>query len=117
MLASGKTEPPLPALHPHMATIFRERVEQLAAALNQEDELQREQARSIIRSLIERIEIPAEGLLVVRGNLGKMLTAADGAAAVGYVGCGGVQPAVLAVVERGGLNTATDTISATALRW
>lgn len=33
LLASGKTEPPLPALHPHMASVFKQRVEQVAAAL------------------------------------------------------------------------------------
>ena len=70
LLEAGKSVPPLPALHPHMATVFRERVEQLAAALHQEDEVQRDQARAVIRSLIEGIEIPPSGLLVVRGTWG-----------------------------------------------
>jgi hypothetical protein len=40
---------------------------------------------------------------VVRGNLGGVLTAADGTAAVGQVECGGVQPPVLAAVGSGGV--------------
>jgi hypothetical protein len=77
---------------------------QLAAALEHEDEEQRESARQTLRGLIEKIVIPpGGGLLQVVGNLGDMLTAAGsraGSAAVAYVGCGGVQPAVLAAVER-----------------
>jgi hypothetical protein len=71
------------------------------------DETQRDSARPALRGFIDRIVIPpGEGLLQVVGNLGEMLTAAagkNGAAAVAYVGCGGVQPAVLAVVEWGGV--------------
>jgi hypothetical protein len=87
-----------------MADVFRQKTTQLAAALEDKDEEQRESARQAIRGLIDRIVIPpGDGLLQVVGNLGEMLTAAGGraaSAAVGYVGCGGVQPTVLAVVER-----------------
>jgi hypothetical protein len=66
----------------------------------------RESARQALRGFIDRIVIPpGDELLQVVGNLGEMLTTAAGdrigAAAVGYVGCGGTQPAVLAAVVRG----------------
>ena len=60
-----------------------------------------------LSSFIERIVIPpGNGPLQVLGNLGEMLTAAagrTGAAAVAYVGCRGMQPAVLAAVACGEL--------------
>ena len=69
----------LPALHPHMATVYREKVERLAAALAHEDEDQREAARSALRGFIDQIVIPAgDGLLEVRGDLGRMLATAAG---------------------------------------
>ena len=93
IVAAADAEPPLPALHPRMADVFRERTMQLAAALEDTDEAQRESARQTLRGLIDRIVIPpGDGLLQVVGNLGEMLTAAGGraaSAAVGYVGCGG----------------------------
>jgi len=64
----------------------------LPAALEHEDEEQRQTARESVRALIERIVIPTgDGMLQVVGNLGEMLTAAGGepgTAAVGHVGCG-----------------------------
>ena len=92
-LANVETEPALPALHPHMAEAFRHKTTQLAAALEHEDEEQRESARLALRGFIDHIVIPpADGLLQVVGNLGEMLKAAGGrtgSAAVAYVGCGG----------------------------
>jgi len=78
----------------------------LAAALQHDDEEQRESARQALRGFIDRIVIPADGLLQVVGNFGEMLTAAggpDGAAAVAYVGCGGTQPAEFGVLLDGRL--------------
>ncbi len=92
-LASTETDPPLPALHPHMAEVFRQKTMQLAAALEQDQE--RDAARQALRGFIDRIVIPpSDGLLQVVGNLGEMLAAAagqrmPGRQAVGYVGCGG----------------------------
>jgi site-specific DNA recombinase len=92
-VAAGATDPPKPALHPQMAKVFRQKATTLAAALERDG--QRDAARLALRDFIERIVIPpGEGLLQVVGNLGEMLTAASGrngsgAAAVGYVGCGG----------------------------
>jgi hypothetical protein len=51
--------------------------------------------------------IAGDALLQLVSNFGEMLTAASARmdpAAVGYVGCGGVQPPVLAVVERSGVS-------------
>jgi len=85
-----------------MADVFQQKTMQLAAALEHEDEEQRETARQTLRGFVEKIVIPpGDGLLQVVGNLGEMLTAAagrSGAAAVGYVGCGGAQPASLGVL-------------------
>jgi site-specific DNA recombinase len=94
-IAASEGEPVLPALHPHMATVSRQKVEQLAAALGHGDEEQREAARSALRGFVTAIVIPfGDGLLEVRGDLGRMLAAAgerDGSAlaAVAYDGCGG----------------------------
>lgn len=90
----AKNEIPPPALHPQMAEVFRQKTEQLAAALDHQETPTREAARQALRGLIERIDIPAEDeLFQVRGNLGEMLAAASGAASgaeiVDYVGCGG----------------------------
>ena len=104
IVAAVEAEPPPLALHPRMADVFRKKTMQLAAALEHTDEEQRESARQAIRNLIDRIVIPpGDGLLQVAGNLGEMLTAAGGRAAlaaVGYVGRGGPQPAVLAAVAK-----------------
>jgi hypothetical protein len=92
-LANLEIEPALPALHPQMAEVFRQKTMQLAAALEDEDEEQRESARQALRGFIDHIVIPpGNGLLQVIGNLGEMLKAAGGrtgSAAVAYVGCGG----------------------------
>jgi site-specific DNA recombinase len=95
-IAAAEAEPVLPALHPHMATVYRQKVERLAAALAHEDEDQREAARSSLRGFIDRIVIPpGDGKLMVLGDLGRMLATAagerDGAtlAAVVEDGCGG----------------------------
>jgi hypothetical protein len=104
-LVNAEAEPPLPALHPQMAEVFRRKTTHLAAALEQEDDEQRETARQALRGFIEKIVIPpGDELFRVVGNLGEMLTAAGGqtgSAAVAYVGCGGTQPAVLAAVVVG----------------
>ena len=92
-IAARGAEPVPPALHPHMATLYREKVAQLASALDHPDEGQRAAARDSLRGFITAIVIPpGDGLLHVHGDLGKMLTAAGGdshAAAVDDVGCGG----------------------------
>jgi hypothetical protein len=91
MIALG--EPRLPALHPNMAEVFRQKATTLAAGLEHDE--QRDAARQALRGFLEKIVIPpGEGLLQVVGNVGSMLAAAQGRAqanpnAVGYVGCGG----------------------------
>jgi hypothetical protein len=67
-----------------MATVFRQKAELLAAALGHEDLEERASARSALRVFIDRIVIPAEGLLRVEGNLGAMLRVSGGAGAVPY---------------------------------
>jgi hypothetical protein len=89
-----------------MADVFQRKTSELAAALQHDDEEERSSARQALRGFIDHIVIPAEGLLQVVGNFGEMLKAAGGragAAAVAYVGCGGVQPSVLAAVAGGGV--------------
>ncbi len=92
-VGTGDERPPL--LHPSMADVYRAKVHDLAAALQHEDEEQREQARAALRGFIDRIVIPpGDDLLQVVGNFGVMLDAAaeretPGRQAVGYVGCGG----------------------------
>jgi len=89
---------PLPALHPAMAEVFRRKVTALADALYGAE--CSEEARADLRGVVDRIEIPAEGLLQVVGNLGAMLAAAQGLpipvdpSAVGIGGCGGSQPSI-----------------------
>ena len=108
-LTIALTEPPLPALHPELPKVFRQKAMTLAAGLEHDE--QRDAARQALRGFLEKIVIPpGDGLLQVVGNVGSMLNAAQSPAdssaiAVGYVGCGGVQPTVLAVVEWRGLNT------------
>ena len=96
-LTSALAEAPLPALHPQMADVFRKKATMLAAGLEHDE--QRDAARQALRGFLERIEIPpGDGLLRVVGNLGSMLTAAQGRAqsqvtmAVVNDGCGGTQP-------------------------
>lgn len=92
-LTTALAEPPLPALHPQMAEVFRRKATTLAAGLEHDE--QRDAARQALRGFLDKIVIPpGDGLLQVVGNLGSMLAAAQGRAqsgtnAVGYVGCGG----------------------------
>jgi len=88
-LTIALSEPPLPALHPHMAEVFRQRATTLVAAL--EHDAQRDAARQALRGFLDKIVIPpGEEPLQVVGNLGSMLAAAQGRSkAAGYVGCGG----------------------------
>jgi hypothetical protein len=51
-IESAAVEPPLPALHPNLATIYRQKVAQLAAALDDADEGRREAARDTLRGFI-----------------------------------------------------------------
>ncbi len=66
-------------------------------------------ARQALRGFLDKIIIPpGDGLLQVVGNFGEMLTAASGwngstLAAVGYVGCGGTQPAEFGVLLGSGV--------------
>lgn len=93
VVAAADREPPLPALHPHMADVFRQKTETLAAALELDEE--HNAAREALRGFLDKIIIPPDdGPLQVVGNFGEMLTAASGwngstLAAVGYGGCGG----------------------------
>jgi hypothetical protein len=52
-------EEPEPLLHPSMGDLYRTKVEQLAAALETGDEIERERAKEAVRGLIEKIVIPA----------------------------------------------------------
>jgi hypothetical protein len=75
-LKAAKEPPPL--LHPSMADLYREKVQNLAAALQREDT--RLEASEMLRGLIDSIVlIPDEGQLRIelRGNLAAMLTAAQ----------------------------------------
>jgi hypothetical protein len=109
-IAASETEPVLPTIHPHMATVYRQKVEQLAAALAHENEELREAARSGLRGFIDEIVIPpGDALLVVRGDLGRMLATVAGKrdgsmlAAVVESGCGDVQPTLSAALATCGV--------------
>jgi hypothetical protein len=92
-IAAAEMDPPMPALHPNRAEVFREKSATLAAGLEHDD--QRDHARQALRNFVDKIVIPpGGGLLQVVGNLGAMLDAAagqklPGRQAVGNVGCGG----------------------------
>ena len=92
-LTVALAEPQLPAMHPQMAEVFRQKATTLAAGLEHDE--QRDAARQALRGFLEKIVIPpGDGLLQVVGNVGAMLAAAPGrnqvrSNAVGYVGCGG----------------------------
>ena len=96
-------EEPEPLLHPSTGELYRTRVE---AAIEADDEIERERAKEALRGFIEKIVIPADARqpLQVFDDLGKMLAAAsnwpDGSslAAVANVGCGGSQPPLSATV-------------------
>jgi DNA invertase Pin-like site-specific DNA recombinase len=94
-LTASLVVPQVPALHPNMAHIYREKATALAAGLV--DEAHLDEARQAVRGFIERIEIPPDGLLQVVGSLGTMLELAQGrlkpgAIACGIDGCGGPLP-------------------------
>ena len=107
-LTTALAVPQLPAMHPQMAEVFRQKAMALAAGL-EHDEL-RDTARLALRGFLQSIIIPpGDGLLQVTGNLGAMFAAAagqkvPGRQAVAKAGCGGGQPAVLAAVERSGVS-------------
>lgn len=93
--------PATAALHPAMADVFREKVAALRAALEAGE--QPADAREMLRGLVERIVVPAEGLLRLEGNLGAMLEVAAGKRLPSIIndgviqsGCGGSQPLWLA---------------------
>ena len=68
-------EPPLPALHPELPEVFRQKATTLAAGLEHDE--QRDAARQALRGFLEKIVIPpGDGLLQVVGNVGSMLNAA-----------------------------------------
>ena len=91
-LTIALAEPPLPAMHPQMAEVFRQKATTLAAGLEHDE--QRDAARQALRGFLDKIVIPpGDGQLQVVGNVGSMLAAAQGRSqprnAVGNVGCGG----------------------------
>ena len=93
----------LPAMHPNMAALFREKVTALAAALETEEG--HTSARGILRGIVERIVVPVDPneLYRLEGNLGAMLEVAAGRplpplgtnSDVSQSGCGGSQPSLL----------------------
>jgi hypothetical protein len=100
-ISAAEAEPVLPALHPYMATAYRQKVQDLAEALESEDIAQREAARETLRGFVTAIVIPpGNELLQMRGDLAKMLAAtASGPnhselAAAAQSGCGGPQPSI-----------------------
>ena len=80
-LTIALAEPPLPAMHPQMAEVFRQKATTLAAGLEHDE--QRDAARQALRGFLDKIVIPpGDGLLQVVGNVGSMLAAAQGRNAV-----------------------------------
>ena len=74
----SEQESPLPALHPAMAEIYRQKVTDLAAALNAPET--RGEAAEILRGLIDTIELrpSAEAYdILLRGDLAGILTLAS----------------------------------------
>lgn len=92
-LTTALAVPPLPALHPQMAEVFRQKATTLASGLEHDEH--RDAARQALRGFLQSIIIPpGEGLLQVTGNLGAMLATAAGQKipgrySVANVGCGG----------------------------
>jgi site-specific DNA recombinase len=92
-LTQALAEPPIPALHPRMADVFRQKAATLAAGLEHDEH--RDAAPQAPRGFLQSIIIPpGNGLLQVTGHLGAMLGAAAGQKmpgpdAVANVGCGG----------------------------
>ena len=101
-----RLEAPEQLLHPAMGDLYREKMSNLAAALEAGTDIERERAKDA-PGFVEKILIPADTgqPLMVYGDLGRMLKAASAGgdasalAAVVNGGCGGVQPAVLAAVD------------------
>jgi site-specific DNA recombinase len=58
LIGATASQPAPPALHANMATIFEQKIRNLAVALEHEDLEQRESARSTLRGFIDRITIP-----------------------------------------------------------
>ena len=76
---SEATPPPMPRLHPNLAELYRQKVTNLAEALN--DEHTRLEAAECIRELIEEIRlVPVNGKLRVElyGELAALLNLANG---------------------------------------
>ena len=75
----SEQERPLPALHPAMAEVYRQKVTDLAAALNAPET--RGEAAEILRGLIDTIELrpSAEAYdILLRGDLAGILNAGVG---------------------------------------
>jgi len=101
-----------------MADVYREKVKNLCGALEAEES--RTGAADAIRALVEAIMLEPDGdelKITLKGDLAGMLSAArDSKRSARYRrppgpnedGCGGVQPPVLAVVERGGVRRSDD---------
>jgi site-specific DNA recombinase len=90
LLAAAESDVPFPNVHPRMVQVFRDKVESLAAALD--DEHGAADARHHLRALVQQVVITADdGPLRLVGNARNVLTAAAGEAlaAVGNDGCGG----------------------------
>ena len=76
---------PAPALHPNLVDIYRGRMEQLAATLEDQDGAE---ARTLVRGLVERVELheTADGFRIeVRGELANILGLATGGPRQGEV--------------------------------
>jgi site-specific DNA recombinase len=129
-LAASDAPPPL--LHPEMAGLYRQKVTALAEALDHSNT--RPEASEAPRDLVDAIvltpdqsEPPSRAgeesrfgeprlRIELKGKLAAMLGAAQNAKRSPETGdlsqcdgCGGVQPAVLAAVERGGVKVALPT--------
>ena len=75
-LAAMLAAQPLPALHPKMADIFREKATTIVAGLEHDD--QRDAARLVLRGFLDKIIVPpGDKLLQVVGNVEAMLAAAQ----------------------------------------
>ena len=85
-VANPEKEPVLPALHPQMAQVFRQKTMQLVSALEHEDAELREAARESLRGFIDHIVIPPkDGLLQVVGEFRR--NADSGCGSDGLSGC------------------------------
>jgi hypothetical protein len=111
-LQSRLNAPEMPELlHPRMSEVYREKVGSLCLALESEES--RAGAVEAIRALIDTILLEPDGdqlKITLKGDLAAMLSAARDSKrspdtgdllVQNKAGCGGVQPAVLAAVERG----------------